>query len=401
MSKKIKFYIDHIDPLGQGVSKKSDKVTFIPKTLPGEVGMAQVTYEKSKIQFASALSFETESPSRINPECPHYQACNGCHFLHTGHEEELKIKVETFRWLLKKILRDNQGNTHGNIQGNKENKDYKNLNETNNIQIPIQVIKSPTRFETRNRIQLHYNKKEKKLGLKKAKSSSILEVPNCLLPSKNIQKEVSKLYEKQSWFNIAKKQKGHIEVYEKEDQQLSVAVDMPYAHLGFSQVNSKINEQLIKIIKEKFILFFNTHDHLKIVDLFGGSGNLSKEIAKANKSNKLFVVDKYINKRRLEKNQIPIELDLFSLDAAENFNTLIKPNIDLLIIDPPRSGFKDIKQFISHLRPKFIFYVSCNPDSLARDLEKIQNEYKVHELFLLDMFPGTFRFESFVILKKI
>ena len=48
----VPFHIESVDSLGQGVSKITDKITFIPKTLPGEKGAARVLAEKSKIAFA-------------------------------------------------------------------------------------------------------------------------------------------------------------------------------------------------------------------------------------------------------------------------------------------------------------------------------------------------------------
>ncbi len=60
---KIDFQIEHIDPLGQGVSKGAtadDKITFIKKTLPGESGTAEVFSEKKGVRFARLL--ELKSP---------------------------------------------------------------------------------------------------------------------------------------------------------------------------------------------------------------------------------------------------------------------------------------------------------------------------------------------------
>ncbi len=47
----ISFLIDHIDPLGQGVFKKDDQIFFIPKTLPGEEGEAEILKSKKNLHF--------------------------------------------------------------------------------------------------------------------------------------------------------------------------------------------------------------------------------------------------------------------------------------------------------------------------------------------------------------
>ena len=88
------FEIEHIDPLGQGVSKKS-KITFIEKTLPGEIGQATIYKEAKGVSFGfikNADDIELESKDRVAPECPHYWECPGCQYLHTTYENEILFK---------------------------------------------------------------------------------------------------------------------------------------------------------------------------------------------------------------------------------------------------------------------------------------------------------------------
>ena len=90
-----KFKIQHIDPLGQGVSKYDEEVFFVRNTLEGEKGTAEVDGEKKGLYFGrlSDPKLLTEiSEMRINPICPHFFNCNGCHFLHTSYENEIEIK---------------------------------------------------------------------------------------------------------------------------------------------------------------------------------------------------------------------------------------------------------------------------------------------------------------------
>ena len=91
----INFKIDHLDPLGQGVSKEN-KITFIEKTLPGEIGSAEV-YRKAKGVIFGRLTnpdkLEVESPDRIKPECPHFHECRGCQYLHTDYNNEIVFKT--------------------------------------------------------------------------------------------------------------------------------------------------------------------------------------------------------------------------------------------------------------------------------------------------------------------
>ena len=87
-----KFKIDHIDPLGQGVFKEGDEIYFIPKTLPDETGEFEILKSKKGVHFGQLESLDHKNAERIEPECPHYQECSGCHFQHTNRENELNFK---------------------------------------------------------------------------------------------------------------------------------------------------------------------------------------------------------------------------------------------------------------------------------------------------------------------
>jgi len=74
---------------------------------------------------------------------------------------------------------------------------------------------------------------------------------------------------------------------------------------------------------------------------------------------------------------------------------------DLVVIDPPRAGMhKKVVGQVLDLRPPRIVYVSCNPATLARDLELMKDHYRVREVQPVDMFPHTFHIESVVRLDR-
>ncbi|MCP3940071.1 MAG: 23S rRNA (uracil(1939)-C(5))-methyltransferase RlmD [Desulfobacteraceae bacterium] len=74
---------------------------------------------------------------------------------------------------------------------------------------------------------------------------------------------------------------------------------------------------------------------------------------------------------------------------------------DVAIIDPPRVGMhKDVVRQVLALSPEKIVYVSCNPATLARDLEMLSARYEVVEITPVDMFPHTYHIESVALLKR-
>ena len=75
-------------------------------------------------------------------------------------------------------------------------------------------------------------------------------------------------------------------------------------------------------------------------------------------------------------------------------------NPDIIITDPPRDGMhKDVIKEILKLKTKTIVYVSCNPATQLRDLEKLKEKYAILKVQPVDMFPHTDHVENVVLLK--
>ena len=74
---------------------------------------------------------------------------------------------------------------------------------------------------------------------------------------------------------------------------------------------------------------------------------------------------------------------------------------DVIITDPPRAGMHpDVIQTILRAAPKRIVYVSCNPATQARDLEVLNEQYRVEAVQPVDMFPHTPHVENVVLLEQ-
>jgi tRNA/tmRNA/rRNA uracil-C5-methylase (TrmA/RlmC/RlmD family) len=68
---------------------------------------------------------------------------------------------------------------------------------------------------------------------------------------------------------------------------------------------------------------------------------------------------------------------------------------DVVIVDPPRTGCdKELLKSIIKVKPKKVVYVSCNPSTLAKDVEKLAKLYQVESVQPVDMFPHTAHVET-------
>ncbi len=365
---KKKFIIDHIDPLGQGVSKEDHQITFIPKTLPEEEGTCEIHHHKKNIEFAQALTISKTSPLRETPKCPHFASCPSCHFLHTSYQQELIFKKKSFE------------------------RELKNLN----IRNKAKIIPAENRFYYRNRVQLHYDFNEEKMGYINAKDRSILEVPHCLLPQKEIISKLQQLYQNKFQGFPQSKSKGHLEISIcQQSKEAKVSFNNPYAHGGFSQVNNEMNKKVLNHILNHLKIILT--EHSTIFDLFGGKGNLTDSISQYYKNKKCYVVDKYA------PNELPsgpfqqfVHLDLFKKNSEKQLLAKTTKFPELIIVDPPRSGFKNMMDYVCLFKPKHIVYMSCKTSTMVRDLKTIADQYTFQDAFLFDFFPGTYHYESLI-----
>ncbi|MCK5073967.1 MAG: class I SAM-dependent RNA methyltransferase [Bacteriovoracaceae bacterium] len=372
MKKTIPFHIKHVDPMGQGVSKLTDNVVFIPKTLPGEDGVAHIVAQTKKTAFATTTvdQITLKSPERIFPYCPHYEICSGCHYQHTNYENEITFKKNGLSWLLKNVCKKNP--------------------------IQIEVHESPKRNEYRNRIQLHYDSFGKQLGFISRITGGIIEVPRCTLALPQIQMEIRQLYENGDRSSIFsdERAKGHLEIIIQDDQKVHRYFNSNYSHGGFTQVNSLMNKKLQELVKDKYDFYLQKHGTPSVLDLFGGNGNLSRNLT----SKSTAVIDIYRDNHFIEgEQQTFIDINLYSKNFLSKLSDMVS-SADFLLLDPPRSGFKGISDLVNKYDPSLIFYVSCNPATLARDIQSIMPKYDLLEVHLLDFFPSTYHFETLCIL---
>jgi 23S rRNA (uracil1939-C5)-methyltransferase len=364
---KIEFIIDHIDPLGQGVFKQDDKIYFIPKTLPGESGTALILKKKKGVHFCEVETLIQKSPKRIENLCPHFNTCNGCHFLHTDYVSELEFKEMSYRRMLQSI----------NYTGD------------------IEVISSSKRLGYRNRIQLHYHRTAQVLGFKDGKTNKIIPVPECKIATDDITGKLQELYSNDAWQGEIEDPKiGHVEIYDSPTG-LNKTWNKKYASGGFTQVNNEMNEKM----KSYLNAYLKDINPTKTLDLFGGGGNLSEDY-----KDQRVVLDIYDQKFVRKKSSEFFSLDLHQEDSLSRFmDKYTDASFDTFIIDPPRAGFPHLKDWVEAKSPQNICYISCHPQTMMRDLRKIQelNIYKVTNVVLLDLFPSTFHFEALITLVKI
>ena len=171
---------------------------------------------------------------------------------------------------------------------------------------------------------------------------------------------------------------------------------------SFYQVNPKQTEKLY----EKAIQCAGLTGKERVIDAYCGTGTMGIIASKQAKEvlgvelNKDAIKDAIINAKRNEVKNIRFVND----DAGKYMVSMAerKEKADVVIMDPPRSGSDEaFLSSVIKLSPNKIVYVSCNPDTLARDLQYLTGKgYKVTEATPYDMFPMTSHVECVCLLTK-
>ncbi len=356
------FKISSMDSLGQGVSKETEKITFIAKTITGDAGDAVILSEKKGVAFGRIARLAEASPLRIPPVCPHFDACPSCHYLHVDYPEELRIKKGALEKLFRKLV------------------------------IPeVIVVPALRRLGYRNRLQLHYDLQERALGYFDHQLGKIVPVPNCLMGVDSVGTELRRLYRDAAWEREVPRgpARGHVEIYQTE-AALKVSWNRPYAEGGFTQVFQEMNQKLLQLLQETVGASAGA-----VLDLFGGNGNLSQPLSPSRR----LCVDVYPDSKGREFFNQNLYADGAFRNVKQELRRRSLDQLDTLILDPPRSGFKDLPRWLAELRPKTVAYVSCDPHTLVRDVQGV-SDYEIKKVYLVDFFPSTFHFESFIILER-
>ncbi|MDU2830173.1 MAG: 23S rRNA (uracil(1939)-C(5))-methyltransferase RlmD, partial [Anaerococcus sp.] len=401
---------------GRGVARTESKTAFVEGAVYGEVCNIKVNKEKKNFFEAKKIKTLKKSPYYRKPPCPYFYECGGCSIMDINYKSQIELKKNLIKNALLKSAK---------------------------IKLEDLEILESKEFSYRNKIRLQVTK-DGKLAYNKKYSNDLVEIKDCLLAKdlirenlgqiENITKEISKKFpdsleeitiranDKEILLNIKIKDEKIIPyiknqyknssyninlINKKENINISGKNHLIYNLLGkkfkitmndFYQVNDNMTEKLYKTAKE----FLG--ENQKVLDLFCGSATSSIAINGDN------VVGIEINKNAIkDANENAKENGLNDYKfIAKNANYIDdkfikKEKIDAIVVDPPRAGLdKEIIKTIAKTKIKKIVYISCNPQTLARDINRFQNKgYKLEKIKACDMFSETMHVETVALLSKL
>jgi 23S rRNA (uracil1939-C5)-methyltransferase len=409
---------------GEGVARAGGYVVFVPGGVPGD--RADVRLREVRPRFARGAIERLERPSalRTEPPCPYFGRCGGCRLQHVRYEAQLEFKQRQVVECLARL---------GGLG-----------------QVPVSpIVGAPEIYGYRNKMEFTFAEVDGQpvVGLHEAERyDAILDVERCLLQSEGMNAvlaEVRAFVRERGWsvyrqgteegllrFLMLREGRQTGEgmvnltsvVLNVNPKKAAVAVGVeehPVAgnetireRLGdltfsisansFFQTNTQQAERLFRIVAD----YAGLTGQETVLDLYAGTGAISLLLARQARA--VYGIE-----------LVPAAIEDAARNARENGITNctflpgevrhVLPDLfargvraDVVVADPPRAGFhpKALRS-LAQLAAQRIVYVSCNPATLARDLQTLCGAgYRLTAVQPVDMFPHTPHIEVVVRLER-
>lgn len=366
----------------------------ISGAIPGERVSARIVKVFHDRIAASVDGVDNASEHRVEPECRYFGACSGCQWQHINYDEQLRIKREVVVNAL----------SH-----------YESLR-----QVKIgETIPSSKRFGYRNHARFTVGRGGESgvAGYMNADSRRFVRVDECLIMDEQINSTLQQLQgrlDRMTQFSIrvgANTGDTIIQPLLPADIQDVPSGRQTYveevrgatfqiAASSFFQVNT---DQLATVVDEIVrILDIGADDIL--VDLYCGVGTFARLLAPyvaeviGIEESASAVANARVNCSDVDNvSFIEAKAEHAAVELAESGRS-----IDVAIIDPPRIGCApDALNALSQLSPRRIMMVSCNPLTLARDLDALSERgFTLKSVRPVDMFPQTRHVEALALLER-
>lgn len=427
---------------GEGVGYFKRTVVFVPGALPGEEVVVEATNIYPKYAEAKIKTIRKKSEHRVQPLCPVYEQCGGCQLQHLVYPQQLKEKRDIIIQALERhtklaiekldirqtIGMENPWGYRNKNQFQVKELDGKvlaglyGLNSHQLINIEQCAVQHPQTNEATGvvkqilqelRIPI-YNEKSRKgivrtivtrVGVQSGELQVVLITTQKDLPKKDviIQEIQKRLPKVKSIVQNINGQKTSL-IFGEETLPLAgeefIQDTLGDLHFELSartffQLNPQQTVKLYNEVKKAAALTGVE----KVVDAYCGVGTIGLWLAdQAGEIRGMDIIPESIEdaKKNAKKHGFT-HTKYVPGKAEEVLPKWVKKGWkpDVIVVDPPRTGLDNqLLQTILQVKPKKLIYVSCNPSTLAKDIEYLSKSYKVEYIQPVDMFPHTSHCEA-------
>lgn len=379
------------DSNGNGITRINNFVVFVSYALKDEELEIEITNINKRYANAKIINIIKPSKLRCNINCSCYNKCGGCNFLHTTLDNEKNIK----------------------------------LNEINKLfNTNIKEVLTNNEYNYRNKATFHV--KEGKIGYYSENSNSLVELDNCLLLDNRINEiynyfknihlnDIDEIMVRTTCKELMVIINGNIKEFNYDELINKYRISSIYLNDKLIYGNAYIIEEInnikysiypnafFQVNRENMIILYDkvkeyAESGNKLLDLYCGTGTISIYL----KDNFKEITGIEINKEAIMNANINKSLNnIRSIHFICGDASIVKKdNFDVVIVDPPRSGLsKKVINLLNKINSNRIIYVSCNPNTLKRDIELLNN-YNLKDIECVNMFNKTKHIEVICFLER-
>ena len=377
-------HLDDWGELGDTLAEYEGSTINVFGGIPGEDVVAQIIrYRRRRQSYVSARVLEVLSPSphRVEAPCRYFGACTGCQWQHIDYEHQLELK----RARVSRSL-----------------KDYEALSEIS----VAPTMPSPQVLNYRNHARFTV-RGQGRLGYVNRMSRRFVDIDECMLMDPWINEALDELQGKceettqlsirlgvnaGEWLIQPTMQNSEISLKTGQTHYREKLLGHTFriASPSFAQVNSPQTERMIELVRRRLEL---RGDEL-LLDAYAGVGVFAALMAPyvrrviAIEESSAAIKDAAVNTIGISNLQF---IEAKTEDAIGG----LEERPDAVILDPPRLGcHSEVLDALVGSRAPRVVYVSCDPETLARDLDRlVSGGYGVDSVEPLDMFPQTHHVE--------
>lgn len=425
--------VERIAAGGDGVTHEpGGRVVFVPRAAPGDLVEVKIVRERARWAAGRIVRVIEAGPERLDPPCPYYVRCGGCHLQHLTYAAQLAAKAA--------IVRD----ALARIGGFREVRD-------------LDVVPSPHELRYRNRVTFTLDRTGEELRAgyhSREDPDELLDVADCLLAEPPVAEAWTRL--RAVWGPQASRlppgPRLRLTLRATEDGEVGLVVeggDAPGRPARDRGAWPEI-EALREAAGLDAVWWLDDHGRERaragpgaLTEQWGGSSvplaadaflQVNRPVAAALDAHALEacgpiagrrVVDAYagVGLRALELARrgarvVGIESNPRSVMAAESLareeglplrfrRARVEHALawelpaDVVVLNPPREGVaREVTKALLARPPARIVYVSCDPATLARDLRRLGPATSLAGVRAFDMFPQTAHVETVVRLER-
>lgn len=427
---------------GKGVIKVGQETIFVDGLFIGEEADIEILYSRAGVSFGRVIKLHKLSKDRIEPRCKVCTVCGGCQFQQLAYPAQLEYKTNRVKEALKRIAHldvevkpclgmenpyfyrnkiqmpvglDKKGKIISGFYKERsheiipidecfieDERAHPILNTIKKLMKEMRI--APYNEDSRQGIIRHilirtsHTKKDLMVVLV-TNQANFRGQRNLIKSLIQAHPEITTIVENVNTrqTNVILGEKEYVLFGKGYIEDTLLGIDFKISASSFYQINPLQTE----VLYNEAIKAANITKNDVLLDAYSGVGTIGLIMAKYAKEVLAVEISKDAIKDAInnaKKNNITNVK--FICDDASRYLANLETKLDVVIMDPPRKGSDEV--FLSAVLrnlPKKIIYISCNPETLARDLAILTKKYKIESVQPVDMFPMSSHVETCVLLE--